>query len=86
MQQDAFVAVDVGDLRAAARGRGEAGIVGEHPGLAVELADVDHVRAERALEHREIGLGRVAGGESRGLGRGLVASCASLLGARSMAA
>ena len=68
MQQDALVAVDVGDLGAAARGRGEAGIVGEHPGLAIELADVDDVRAERALEDREVRLGRLAGGERRGLG------------------
>ena len=48
IEQDAFVAVDIGDLGLAAAGRGEAGIVGEHPGLAVELADVDDVRADRA--------------------------------------
>ena len=72
MQQDALVAVDEGDLRAAAGGRGEAGVVGEHPGLAVELADVDDVRAERALEHREIDVSAVADGEGRSLGRRLV--------------
>ena len=53
IEQDAFVAVDVGDLGFAASGRGEARIVGEHPGLGVELADVDHVRADRARVDRE---------------------------------
>ena len=31
IEQNALVAVDIGDLRLAARRRGEAGIVGEHP-------------------------------------------------------
>ena len=47
IEQDALVAVDIGDLGLAAAGRGEAGIVGEHPGLGVELADVDDVRPDR---------------------------------------
>ena len=38
VQQNAGVAVDIGDLGFAAGGRGEAGIVGEDAGLAVELA------------------------------------------------
>ena len=53
VQQHALVAVDVGDARAAARRREEAGVVGEHPGLAVQRADVDHVRADRAAEAPE---------------------------------
>ena len=36
--QHAGVAVDIGDLGLAAAGRGKAGVVGEHAGLAVELA------------------------------------------------
>ena len=35
MKEDALVAVDIGDLRLARGGRGEAGIVGEDVGLAV---------------------------------------------------
>ena len=52
MEQDALLAVDIGDRALAARGRGEAGIVGEHARLGVELADVDHVGADRAVQHR----------------------------------
>ena len=48
IEQHALVAVDVGDLRFRARRRGEAGIEGEHAGLAVELADIDHRRPDRA--------------------------------------
>ena len=51
VEQDAFVAVDIGQRAFAARGRGEAGIVGEHAGLAVELADVDDVGADAAFQH-----------------------------------
>ena len=54
IEQDALVAVDIGDLGFAARGRGEARIVGEHAGLAVELADVDDARADRAGYDRQI--------------------------------
>lgn len=52
--QHARVAVDIGDLGLAARGGGEAGIVGEKAGLAVELADVDDFRPDAAAEDREI--------------------------------
>ena len=55
-EQNAAVAVDEGDLRLATRSGGEAGIVGEHPRLAVERANVQHVRAHRALDDREIEL------------------------------
>jgi hypothetical protein len=63
--EDAGVAIDVGDLGLAACGRREAGIVGEHPGLAVQLADVDHVRADGAAQNREIVV-LVADGQRRG--------------------
>ena len=43
IEQHALVAVDIGDLGFAARRRGEAGVVGEHAGLGVELADIDDV-------------------------------------------
>jgi hypothetical protein len=51
VEQDALFAVDIGDCALAARGRGEARIVGEDPGLVVELADVDDVGPEGAFEH-----------------------------------
>src|SRR5262245_52061227 len=41
IEQDALVAVDIGDLGLAASRRGVAGIIGEHSGLGVEFADVD---------------------------------------------
>ena len=65
IEQDALVAVDVGDVGFAARGRGEAGIVGEDAGLAVELADVDHIRPDRAVENRELAV-LVADGDGAG--------------------
>ena len=52
IEQHALVAVDIGDRGLAARRRGEARIVGEHPGLGVELRDVDDARADRAVLHR----------------------------------
>ena len=48
IEQHALVAVDIGDLRFRARRRGEAGIEGEHPGLGVEFADIDHRGADRS--------------------------------------
>ena len=54
VQQHALVAVDVGDRRAAARRGQEARVVGEHAGLAVQRADVDHVRPDRARQHRKL--------------------------------
>ncbi len=50
VKKNAGVAVDVGDLGVAASGGGKAGIVSEHPGLGVELTDVDDVRADRAAQ------------------------------------
>lgn len=53
VQQDAGVAVDVGDGRIAACRRGEARIVGEGPGGGIERADVDDVRPDRPASHLE---------------------------------
>src|SRR4030095_6575327 len=52
--QHARIAVDIGDLRLADAGGGEAGVIGEHPGLGVELGDVDDIGPHRAAEDREI--------------------------------
>jgi hypothetical protein len=54
----------------AAAGRGKAGVVGEHPGLAVELGDVDHIRPDGATQNREI-VGLVADRQCGGFGAGL---------------
>ena len=54
VEEHALVAVDEGDRRGAGGGGGEAGIVGEAPGLFVELADVDDLGAGRASEDVEI--------------------------------
>ena len=53
VEQHALVAVDIGDLGLAARGRRKARVVGEDVGLVVELADVHDLRADRALVQRE---------------------------------
>ncbi len=52
--ENAGVAVDIGDLGLAAAGGGEAGIVGEHSGLGVELGDVDDIGPDGAAQNREI--------------------------------
>ena len=54
IEQDAFVAVDIGDLGFAARRRGEAGVVGEDAGVGVELGDVDHLGTDGAFVDREL--------------------------------
>ncbi len=53
IEQLADVAVDVGDLGFAGAGGGVAGVVGEVAGLGVELADVDHLGADRAGQQRQ---------------------------------
>ena len=68
--QNAGVAVDIGDLGLAAAGGGKAGVVGEHPGLGVELADIDDVRPDGAAQNREIVV-LVADGERCGFGGGV---------------
>jgi len=54
VQQHAFVAVDIGDRAVARRRRGKARVVGEHLGLCIELANVDHIGACRGRVDRQI--------------------------------
>src|ERR1700694_5681085 len=54
IEQYALVAIDISDLGFAARRRREPRIVGEHPGYAVERADVDHVWANGSRKNRKI--------------------------------
>ena len=55
VEQDALVAVDEGDGAARARGRDEAGVVGEVAGVLVEPGDVDGGIAERTGDDRQGG-------------------------------
>ena len=64
--ENAGIAVDIGDLRLAARGRGEAGVVGEHARLGIELGNVDHIGPNGATQNREV-VGLVADRERCGL-------------------
>ncbi len=54
VEQHPFVAVDIGDARATGGGRHEPGIVGEVPGLRIELADIDDARTDRSAHHRKL--------------------------------
>ena len=54
VQQLALVTVDVGDARVTGGGRHEARIVRELAGRAVQLADVDDVRADGAFVDRHV--------------------------------
>ena len=56
IEQDALVAVDVGDAGRAVGRRCEARIVGEAAGVAVQPADVDDVRTDGSRSHRHLGL------------------------------
>ncbi len=77
--QLALVAVDVGD-RGVARGRRhEAGVVGELTGAAVQLADIDDVRADRAFVNRHFQRWAAVGKRQRGFGIGLVHGSSFLL-------
>ena len=53
IHQHACVAIDVGDRRLAAGGRGEARIVGEAAGFLRQLRDVDAGLAEHGVLHRQ---------------------------------
>jgi hypothetical protein len=54
VEQHARVAIDVRNGGRAARGRHEARVVGEVPGLAVQRAHVDDFRADRPGHHRQV--------------------------------
>src|SRR5579875_1173041 len=49
VEQYAFVAVNISDVRFAARRRRKAGIISEHPGRSVKLANIDHRWPNRSL-------------------------------------
>ena len=68
VEEHALVAVNVGDLRFRARGRGEARVISEHARLGVELADIDNRRPDRPFKDRQFdGFStRVKGGGGRG--------------------
>ena len=53
IEENALVAVDVGDLGLTASRRRKAGVIGEDTGLGIKLADVHHLRADRAVVDRE---------------------------------
>ena len=81
IKQDAFVAVDEGDVAFAARRRREAGIVGEDVGLGVKLSDVHDVGTDRAGEHGKVvrlafvSQGRRASGNSLALSHRATPMC-----------
>src|SRR5690606_18171824 len=54
VQQHAFFAIDIGKRTLARSGRLVSGIVSEHPGRVVELANVDDVRPGRAFQQRQV--------------------------------
>ena len=49
IEEDAFVAVDEGYLELASRGRGEAWVIGEYAGIAIEVADIDDIGTQRSF-------------------------------------
>ena len=49
-----FFAVDIADLQFATRRQGEPGIIGKHPGLGIELADIDNRRPKCSGLHRHL--------------------------------
>src|SRR5579863_8779345 len=53
IQQDAFIAVDVGDLAVARSGGSVAGIVSEDAKIRVQFADVEHRWSDGAVDHRQ---------------------------------
>src|SRR4029077_12693574 len=54
IEQNTFIAVDVGYFGLAAGGGREAGVVRKHPALAIELRDVDDVWADRSWVDRHV--------------------------------
>src|SRR3984893_10022634 len=66
IEQHTLVAIDIGDLRFATRRRGETGIVSEHSGLGIELADIDDRGTDRTNLDRHLD-GGIA--DAKGAGR-----------------
>jgi hypothetical protein len=54
IEQNALVAVDIGNLGFAGAGRGETRIVGEDAGLGVQLRDVDHLGTDGPVVDRKV--------------------------------
>src|SRR5262245_18702361 len=52
VQKDPLVAVDIGEIALTGGGGSETGVVGKKIGVAVELADVDHVRPFGSTQNR----------------------------------
>ena len=50
IEQDAGIAIDIGNGAFAGSGRAIAGVEGENTKIAIELADIRHMRPQRAAE------------------------------------
>src|SRR5207248_4118804 len=55
IEQDAIVAVDIGDRRAAGAGLAKRRVVGPAAGLLAQAPGIDHRRAEGRFEERQFG-------------------------------
>jgi len=56
VQKLALLTINKGDRRIARRGRGKAGVIGEHIALTIELANIDHVGSHSGRQHRQLKL------------------------------
>src|ERR1019366_7758387 len=72
IEQDTFVAINVGNMRFATRRRGKSGIVSEHSGRGIKLADIDDRRSDRAGLDGHFD-GCIA--DAKGAGRGAHGGC-----------
>src|SRR6516162_3833824 len=54
IKQYPLIAVDIGDVRAAGRGRHKAGIVSKMPGLRIKLANINDARTDRSADHGKV--------------------------------
>ena len=66
VHQDAFLTIDEGYVRFAAPCSDEAGVVSEHPLLAVQAPDIDDVRAGSTLVDRQFQFATVRADQSKG--------------------
>ncbi len=67
VHQDALFAVDKRDIRLAAAGRNEAGIVGEYPLFLVQLADIDNVGSRRSGKYRQLHFFAAGADQAKGI-------------------